>query len=196
MQSSSVQECAKRKRRLPGEVGVWLLIFGDLLVFAIFFCVFMFHRGQDVELYRRSQSALNRTFAVVNTFILLTSSLIVALAVRSVREGKRKTAPPLFTLAFLCGLAFAICKFLEYREEIHHGITLLINDFFMYYFIFTGIHLLHVLIGMAVLLFLRRLSGKETLRPIDISLVESGASYWHMVDLLWIVLFPLLYLVR
>ena len=96
-------------------------------------------------------------------------------------------------------------KIIEYSEKLSAGITITSNDFYMYYYIFTGLHFLHVLIGMGVLVFLwyrARLAAKNSLArdtaviEKDMVLVESGASYWHMVDLLWIVLFPLLYLMK
>jgi len=104
-----------------------------------------------------------------------------------------------------CGLGFAAVKIIEYREKITAGITLTTNDFYMYYYIFTGLHFLHVLIGMGVLVFLWFKARAAVQRKGELSdgdnekemmLIESGASYWHMVDLLWIVLFPLLYLMK
>lgn len=183
------------RRHTPGEVGIWVFILGDMLVFALFFCVFTFYRAQNLELYLQSQATLNQAYGAINTLLLLTSSLFVALAVHAMRRNFRHVAPKLFALAFVCGLGFATLKFVEYGEKIRAGITLTTNDFYMYFYIFTGIHFLHLVIGMGVLIFLWHRSRQEAADK-DLMLIESGASYWHMVDLLWIVLFPLLYLMK
>ena len=181
---------------VPGEVGVWVLILGDMTVFALFFGVFMHYRDHAPALFRHSQATLNQTFGAVNTLLLLTSSLFVVLGVSAVRKRMRTVAPKLFLLALCCGLAFSVIKVLEYSAKARHGIGLNTNDFYMYYFILTGIHFFHLIIGMGVLVFLWRLSLKPDVGTKQIQYLEAGASYWHMVDLLWIVLFPLIYLVK
>ena len=184
------------ERRVPGEEGIWVFILGDLMIFSAFFCVYTWYRSLDPETFLASQALLNQNYGAVNTLFLLASSWFVVLAVHSARNGDGRRAPGLIAWAFLCGLAFSLVKIIEYREKLSAGYTPLSDDFFMYYYIFTGIHFLHVIIGMGVLLFLfhKARAGIRTSR--EISFLESGASYWHMVDLLWIVLFTLLYLVR
>lgn len=181
---------------LPGEAGVWVFIVGDMLVFALFFATFVYYRAQDVELYIESQRTLNQGFGVINTFLMLSSSWFVALAVQAARAKSGKLSPALFALAFACGGGFVAVKFFEYGEKIRVGIALTTNDFYMYYYMFTGIHLLHVLIGMAVLAFLWNVSRKGASDGENIVALESGASFWHLVDVLWIVLFALLYLMK
>lgn len=187
---------AGAKRHLPGEPGVWVFILGDMMVFALFFCVYLFYRSEDPQTYLAGQAKLNQTFGMLNTLLLLTSSLCVVTAVEAVRAGRTRLAPALFGGAFLCGFGFGVVKFFEYGEKIHAGIGLTTSDFFMYYFVLTGVHFLHVTIGMGVLIFLWSRSRRPMNGPQDLSLIESGASYWHMVDVLWIVLFPLLYLIK
>jgi nitric oxide reductase NorE protein len=117
----------------------------------------------------------------------------VATAVQAVRTGRRRAAGLYLRVALGCGLGFCGVKILEYGEKFRAGIAINSNDFFMYYFVFTGIHLLHVLIGMSVLIFMTRVVAGE----VDgrrLGYLESGASFWHVVDLLWIALFALLYL--
>tara|TARA_B110000503_G_scaffold139264_2_gene227289 strand:- start:194 stop:811 length:618 start_codon:yes stop_codon:yes gene_type:complete len=190
----------KKTRHLPGEEGVWVFILGDMMVFSLFFLVFTYYRGQAPELFANSQATLNFNYAAINTLLLLTSSWFVALGLHAVRCNKPLLASRLLVLAGGCGLGFAGVKLLEYGEKIRAGYILTTNDFYMYYYIFTGIHFLHLIIGMVVLIFLwskckkLRLAGKTT--ASDIQTFESGAAYWHMVDLLWIVLFPLIYLVK
>lgn len=185
-----------KPRHLPGEVGVWIFILGDMLIFSLFFFVFIFYRAQDVATFTASQATLNQHYGAFNTILLLTSSWFVVLGVEATRRKMQSIAVKMFPLAFLCGLGFGIVKFFEYGEKISKGVTLTTNDFYMYYYIFTGIHFLHVLIGMGVLLFLWAKARRAAFEPGDIRTFESGGAYWHMVDLLWIVLFPLLYLVK
>lgn len=184
-----------RHPHLPGESGVWVFILGDMLMFAAFFIVFMFYRSEDVALYVKSQLTLNQHLGALNTFFMLTSSWCVAVAVEAARGARPRGAQGWLLAAMSCALGFVIVKFFEYREKILAGFTLTSNDFFMYYYMLTGLHLMHVLLGLGVLAYLwqclRTPAGDTTLRTL-----ESGASFWHMVDILWIVLFALLYLVR
>ena len=181
---------------MPGEVGIWVLILGDMTVFALFFGVFVHYRGHEPAVFAHSQATLNRTYGAVNTLLLLTSSLFVVTGVGAVRRKMQSVAPKLFVGAFICGLGFSVIKVLEYSAKARHGISLNTNDFYMYYFILTGIHFFHLLIGMGVLVFCWRLSRKPDPDAKQIGYLEAGASYWHMVDLLWIVLFPLIYLMH
>jgi nitric oxide reductase NorE protein len=182
-------------KRIPGEAGVWIFILGDMAIFAVLFVTFLHGRAADTELFAVSQRELNQNYGVANTLLLLLSSLFVVMAVRAVREG-RGSADKLVVGAMFCGLAFSGLKILEYVGKIDHGITPASNNFFMYYFILTGLHWFHLVLGLAVLTLLVRLSRKEQLTESQLSFVEGGACFWHMVDLLWIVLFPLLYLVH
>jgi len=183
-------------RHMPGEAGIWLFIVGDMIVFSLFFVTFLYYRGQNIELFQASQAHLNQAFGAINTFIMLTSSWFVAKAVYAARKNMGKVTPAFFILGFLCGLGFAVVKIFEYSEKIRAGITLTTDDFFMYYYMFTGIHFMHVLIGMGVLAFMARYSWSGGFDAKKIRHLESGASFWHVVDLLWIVLFALLYLVK
>lgn len=185
---------ARSRPHIPGEVGIWVFILGDMAVFGLFFGVFLYERADQVEVFNASQATLDMTFGAVNMLLLLTSSLFVAWGVKTVRERPGRGAPALFGLAFLCGLAFAVNKVLEYSAKVDAGLTPAANDFYMYFFILTGIHALHLVIGMCVLVFMWRVARRPRPGAKDVRAVESGASYWHLVDLLWVVLFPLLYL--
>ena len=184
-----------RAKHLPGEEGIWVFVLGDMLLFALFFGTFLFYRNEQTELFLQSQLLLNKNYGVVNTLLLLTSSWFVATAVHMYRRNNTEWAARLLASGFLCGLGFAIIKVVEFSEKIKAGITLNSNDFFMFYFMFTGIHFLHVLIGLGVLFF----ATHAVLQKPDgsgIRSLENGATFWHMVDLLWIVLFPLIYLLK
>ncbi|MDX1875102.1 cytochrome c oxidase subunit 3 [Mycolicibacterium sp. 120266] len=187
---------SRSERRLPAEEGVWVFVFGDMTVFAMLFGVYMYYRGQDPALFDTSQKGLNQTFGVVNTLVLLTSSLLVVNAVRAVRAGARPLARWLIYAAMACGVIFVANKTLEYADKIAHGITPATNQFFMYFYVMTGLHLVHVLLGLALLGLIVKLTHKPVLGDRDVGYLEGAACFWHMVDLLWIVIFALLYLVK
>ena len=183
-------------RHVPGEPGVWVLITGDLLVFGIFFCTFLVYRMQNAALYAQSQLALDRRFGLVNTLLLLTSSWFVALAVSEARARSNRRASALIAGALVCGLGFVTSKALEWHALISEGITLNSNEFYTFYYMFTGTHLFHVFIGLCVLTYMLAQSRKADVGPSYVAILEGGASFWHLVDLLWVILFPLLYLVK
>jgi len=186
--------------RLPGETGVWVFIAGDLLIFAVFFSTFLYYHEQEPSLFAQSQRSLNQNIGLLNTLLLLTSSWFIANAVQQVRIGSRDRSAALIAMTLLCACGFLFNKGIEWSQLIGAHHTLLTNDFYMFFFMLTGIHALHVLIGMGVLAFLtsRIASGMyhTGYNGPDSPLIEGGALFWHLVDLLWIVLFSLFYLVR
>ena len=183
--------------RIPGGIGVWVFIASDVFVFSVLFISFAFDRLKKVDLFNSSQQALDQNSGAIYTLLLLTSSWLVALAIRSVRiDHQLRHVPRLLMLAALCGGAFVAMKIVEYHGKFSIGINLLTNSFFMYYFVMTGLHLIHVIVGTIVLLNMYQKARRFEYSPVDHAGLEIGASYWHMVDLLWIVLFPLLYLVH
>ena len=183
-------------KRIPGEVGTWVFIFGDMLIFAVIFITYLHYRSQQAEAFNEAQKNLVRGFGVANTLLLLTSSLLVVVGMRAISTRRSDLAPWMFVGAMACGLAFSTLKFVEYGEKLSAGVTPATNDFYMYYFILTGLHFFHLIVGMVILAAIARASS----RPVDearrYALIEGGACFWHMVDLLWIILFPLLYLVN
>jgi nitric oxide reductase NorE protein len=184
-----------RKGHVPGEEGVWVLILGDLSVFSTFFLMFAWYRGNALPVFEGGQAMLNKGYGLFNTLLLLTSSLLVAVAVHRVRT-RRAGAAMLLNIAILCGLGFVGIKILEYSEKIRAGVGFATSDFFMLYFAFTGIHLIHVIIGLGVLLFIKNAARQPGAADNRMVAIESGASFWHLIDLLWIVLFALFYVLR
>jgi nitric oxide reductase NorE protein len=181
---------------VPGEAGVWVLIFGDLAAFSAFFGIFLLHRARNVALFSASQAAMDRRIGLANTVLLLTSSLFVARAVSEARAGERVRAARLLILALGCGCGFIVSKVFEWGGKIAAGVTLNSNEFYSFYYMFTGIHLVHVLLGMGVLVYLLVRSKRRDAGGSYAALMEGGGAFWHLVDLLWVVLFPLLYLLR
>ena len=184
------------QRRLAGDEGVWFFITADITMFAVFFALFVVERYKAVALFETSRQKLDPVLGVLNTLILLSSSWLVALAVHSARSGRRDAVQRYLTLGMLVGAGFAVSKIFEYWQKISHGITLLSNDFFMFYFALTGLHFLHFVIGMVVLAVCLAKSRTDALDQKYVVWIESSGCYWHMVDLLWIVLFPMLYLLH
>jgi nitric oxide reductase NorE protein len=182
--------------RIPGEVGVWCLIFGDLLIFSVIFAVFMHSRAADPGLFNVSQATLHRAFGGLNTVILLTSSLVVVLAVVAIRLGKRQTARKFLYAAVLCAGVFLANKAIEWTMLLIEGHGPPANSYYMYFFVLTGLHAAHVVLGVVLLLVLVAFTRKDALTKNQYSFVESGACFWHLVDVLWLIIFPLLYLMH
>jgi nitric oxide reductase NorE protein len=181
-------------RRLPGDLDVWIFVMGDLLFFAAYFVIFMVYRAQGTAQFVASQQHLSLLAGALNTVVLLTSSRFVALGVQAARAGEHRRASRLISGGAVCGVAFVLIKAFEWWSEISQGFTLTRNNFFMFYYMLTSVHLFHVLLGLVFLgIVLRELRAPDRCRTW---LVESGAIFWHMVDLLWIVIFVLLYLMR
>ena len=178
---------------VPGEEGVWVFIGGDLIVFAVFFVTYALARQQELALFESAQALLDRRLGLLNTLLLLTSSLFVAQAVAAVRRGDGR-ARRLLLGAILLGSGFVIVKAFEYSAKIAHGFTLNSNSFSIYYYMFTGIHLVHVLIGLGVLCFTLARFDRAGRMQGGVALIEGSGAFWHLVDLLWIILFALLYL--
>ena len=172
-----------------------MFIFSDLLIFTAFFLSFLHERGQDLVGFSDAKSHINQTFGTINTLLLLCSSWFVALGIQNARVRLDRLAQRQFIAAAACGLGFAAIKIFEYREKILAGILPNSSEFFNYYYILTGIHFFHVLLGLAVLFVMSRYSRFPLTHQTSIAYLECGASFWHLVDLLWIVLFALLYLV-
>jgi nitric oxide reductase NorE protein len=164
----------------------------------VFFILLLTYRAEEPALFSSSQRSLDQFVGALNTLLLLTSSLFMALAVKSVRSGtpSARSAPRLIAAAALLGLGFVIVKAFEWSARFAAGQTISTNDFFMFYFMYTGIHLLHVLLGLIVLTLLFLVSRRPSPDAHAVRLVESGGIFWHLVDLLWVVLFALFYLLR
>jgi len=190
-------EASARSKHVPGEPGIWILIFGDMVVFTVLFAVYLNGRGRNEALFAESQAALNQTLGAINTLVLLCSSMLIVLAALAFRsEQRRHLAAPLTLAGAAVGSCFVVVKVIEYHEKVAAGLTPSTNEFFMYYFVLTGLHLAHVVIGLVVLTVLSRLARKPAPTRTHIAFFEGGACFWHMVDLLWLIIFPLFFLVR
>ena len=185
-----------KPRRLPGVDGVWVFIGADSVIFAILFMSFMQDRLKNPAIFEASRHTLNINFGGIDTLILLTSSWSVALAVQAMKRNQFDREPRLLLGGALTGMMFVASKSIEYFHKFADGITPGTNPFYMWYFTLTGIHLVHVVAGTSLLTYLWIRSRLGTYDSLHRAVPESVASYWHLVDLLWVVLFPLLYLMK
>ncbi|MHA3020607.1 cytochrome c oxidase subunit 3 [Mycobacterium sp. BMJ-28] len=167
-----------------------------MVVFAVFFAVWTAGAFDQPEVFDAGRRHAGRVFGLVNTLALITSSWCVASGLRLARADRFATAGRLFSAAWGLGAVFVIVKVFEYRHKIQAGADAVNNLFDMYYFVFTGIHLLHVLVGMIVLALMVGRTRKVRRRSADIMFMEGAGAYWHLVDVFWIVLFLLIYIIR
>lgn len=182
--------------RLVGDLAIWLVILIEMSTFGILFLAYAITRAGQVEQFNAYQATLDIHLGLVNTFCLITGSWCVARAVHAVRADESGRGARWLEGALLCGGGFLLLKGLEYAGKVSEGIDMSTNDFYMFYFMLTGFHFLHVVVGMFLLIILRFNTGRGLYGSRDCHALETGAAFWHMVDLLWIVLFPLVYVMR
>ena len=173
---------------LPGDPMMWVLVFSELVAFGLFLGAFIVARAVRPAVFASGQTALDLTLAGCNTIVLVTSGWAAAKGAASARADEGRRARLWLLLAMALGDAFVTIKLVEYAHEIGGGIGLETSVFFTLYFLLTGFHLLHVCLGIIVLAVVCRRAD-----PLH---VETGTVFWHMVDLVWIVMFPIVYLVR
>jgi nitric oxide reductase NorE protein len=176
--------------------GVWVFIGADSVIFAILFLSFMQDRLKNPALFEASRHTLNMNLGGLDTLILLSSSWSVALAIQALKRDLVDRVPCYLLGGVLTGLMFVVSKSIEYFQKFAHGLTPGTNPFYMWYFTLTGMHLAHVLLGTSLLTFLWIRSRRGAFSSVQRAVPESVASFWHLVDLFWIVLFPLLYLMK
>ncbi len=171
---------------LPGELLMWVLIISELLVFGAGLIAFMGVRLTDPTGFAEAQSHLYRTGAALNTVVLVTSGYLAAQALKWRKIARRGVARMALITAAALGVVFLIIKGAEYAGKAAQGITYETHPFFLFYYLLTGFHAAHVLAGVGILLLV---AWRDDPRNI-----EAGAQFWHMVDLVWILLFPVIYL--
>lgn len=176
--------------------GVWVFIGADSVIFAILFLSFMQDRFHNPAMFEASRRTLNMHLGGIDTLILLTSSWSVALAIQAIKRDLVDRVPRYLLGGVLTGLMFVVSKSIEYFQKFAHGLTPATNPFYMWYFTLTGIHLTHVVLGTSLLTYVWTRSRRAAYSSSHRVVPECVASFWHLVDLLWIVLFPLLYLQR
>jgi nitric oxide reductase NorE protein len=181
---------------LVGDGVVWLLVLAELLTFGLLFVSFAVSRRLEPELFAQGQGALNLSTGAINTLLLVGASWCAARAVQAIR-GNRSLAGTRWLLGALAGaLGFLVVKSREFAGKIAEGFDWADNSFNILYTLLTGFHFLHVLVGALVFAVMGWKARQGAYGPDRLSGPESGAVFWHMVDLLWMVLFPLVYVLR
>ena len=188
------------------RVGMWLFLFTELILFGGLFVVYAVYRFRHPEEFSLAAKELDTFVGTINTMILLTSSLTVAMSLTAIQHGKKQLSAGLIAVTLLMGLAFLVNKYFEWEHKISLGIYPgspgLANMpqgeilYFGLYFVMTGLHALHVIVGMAVLAFMMVFILRGSISRSSYVRLEAGGLYWHLVDIIWIFLFPLFYLIH
>jgi nitric oxide reductase NorE protein len=178
----------------PGTSGIWTFVFIDMVVFLLFFLVYVTERLRLPEIFLESQHHLNPFVGLLSTAALLTSSWCMAEAVHAVRRGDTPITARSLNGALLFGGVFVVNKLFEYWAKLEAGIDPATNGFFTFYFLITGLHFLHVLGGMGFIAHCRRVLAHEVAQPSYLKKVENIGLFWHFVDIVWLFIFPMLYL--
>ena len=174
-----------------GRLGVWWLIISEIVIFGGLLASYIMHRIGHPE-WAEYASHTNTVAGGVNTFVLLTSSLSAVLAHKAATEGKGPKAAKLLGLTCLGGLTFLCIKAFEWSHEIHQGYTITANAFWSFYYTAAGLHAAHVIAGMVAMAIV----ANQARRNMELQRVELVGLYWHFVDIVWIFLFPLLYIAK
>ena len=187
--------------------GMWLFLVTEVLMFGGLFVAYTMFRGLYPEMFREAHKALNVTMGATNTVVLITSSLTMVLGVGAAQRGEKSRTTKYLILTFLLACVFLVIKYFEYSHKFHDGLlpgAFFHNEefknpktplFFSLYFIMTGLHGFHVVVGMALMAWLLRRNLRGDFEGGYYTPVELVGFYWHFVDLVWIYLFPLMYLI-
>jgi cytochrome c oxidase subunit III len=204
MSSSSAVPRNAHKDYEGAKLGMWLFLFTEILLFGGLFILYSAYRERYPLEFHSGGQHLNVVIGVLNTIILLTSSLTVALSVSAIQKGDRKISIIGLSATIVLGIAFLVDKYIEWSAEIHHGLypnsPVLMKRphgdqiFFGLYYSMTGLHGLHILAGIILLFIMLVLVIKEKITSEDFNKLENAGLYWHLVDVIWIFLLPLFYL--
>ena len=191
---------------VSSKMGMWLFLFTELLLFGGLFLVYMVYRFIYHDAFLQASYDLNVWFGGVNTVVLLTSSMTVAMSITAMQKGNFRLSKTLIWITIISAGIFLVIKSFEWSAKFEHGLfpgmshySSLPNGerlFFFLYFFMTGLHALHVIVGAVLLGFVIRAIQKQKVRQDKYMFLENGGLYWHLVDLIWIYLFPLFYLIH
>ena len=180
---------------VAARLGIWAFLATELLLFGGLFTAYAQFRLVYPDLFHQQYLHLNRLMGALNTVLLLTSSLTMAIGIAAIRQGRQQVLKWCLSLTLALASGFLFIKYLEWTEDFSHGLFPGTNLFFGLYFVMTGLHGIHVLVGMGVMVWLLLRARRGAFSPDYSTPVEITGLYWHFVDLVWIYLFPLLYLV-
>lgn len=180
---------------VSARLGIWAFLATELLLFGGLFTAYTEFRISYPELFHAQHLHLNKAAGALNTVLLLTSSLSMAVGIAAIRHGRQRTLKIALALTLLLASGFLGVKYFEWSEDFSHGLYPNTNLFFGLYFMMTGLHGLHVIFGMLVMVWLLFRARRGDFSEDYNAPVEVTGLYWHFVDLVWIYLFPLLYLI-
>lgn len=185
--------------------GMWLFLLSEIVLFGGLFILYSVYRFKHPSAFHLAAEELNRPFGTINTFLLITSSLTMALSIASLKKGIPRSSLIFLASTVVLGSVFLGNKYFEWSGKIHHEIypgsfRLLERDsgeilFYGLYYSMTGLHGLHVLVGLAVLVIMGILILKKRVNEENPTPLENSGLYWHLVDIIWVFLFPLFYLI-
>lgn len=187
------------------KIGMWLFLFTELLLFGGMFLVYSVYRTMHPEAFHHAAMELNVLIGTINTVVLLTSSLTMVLAITALQKGGRKLSVLFLVLTIAMAGVFMVNKYFEWSHKIHLGLYPNSPDlldlppgeilFYGLYYLMTGLHGFHVLVGMIILSVVAVMVWRGSITQTDFVKLENSGLYWHLVDLIWIFLFPLFYLI-
>ncbi|MBA1377124.1 cytochrome c oxidase subunit 3 family protein [Pseudomonas brassicacearum] len=181
-------------RRLPGDLAMWFFILAELSVFALLILAFTVAQALHPQMFSEGRQLLDRSTGLAMTLSLLTAGLFAALALEQARQDRPRRAALLLGGALLLACGYVGIKLSEYAHLLANGLGMEHNTFFTLYWILTAFHFLHVLLGMVILAWLAEGCRRRRYGAQQHSGLESGVLYWHMVDLVWVLLFPVVYI--
>lgn len=177
------------------RLGIWAFLATELLLFGGLFTMYTVFRLEYPDLFQKEHLKLSRLMGALNTVLLLSSSLSMAVGIAAIRQGRIRVLKAALAVTLALAAGFLGIKYLEWSEDFHHGLFPETNLFFGLYFTMTGLHGIHVVLGMLVMVWLLLRARRGEFSAEYNTPVELTGLYWHFVDLVWIYLFPLLYLV-
>lgn len=177
----------------PGGILMWIIIFLELLTFGMALVALVYYAKQDPDTFHQSQLLLNKTYGAINTLVLITSGFFMAKTVSFIETKDFNKAKHYLRFTMFGGLLFIGIKSIEYVGKIEAGLGIGYDTFFSFYWLLTLFHLVHVIVGLIILVSVYRTLAKQP-QNLNIEDVEASAAFWHMCDLIWLLLFPILYL--
>lgn len=190
---------------LASKTGMWLFLYTEMLLFGTLFVVYSVYRYRNQEAFHLAAEELDVMIGTINTIILLISSATIAMSITAIQLKNKKLALVFLSVTIIAGLIFLVNKYFEWGHHIHEGIypgSEVLRQrgygdvlFYGLYYFMTGVHALHIIIGLVFISFVIVYIVKDKIKHDDFVLHENSGLYWHLVDLVWIFLFPLFYLI-
>ena len=178
----------------PGGILMWIVIFLELITFGMALIAMAAYSKDEPEVFHNSRLLLNTTYGTINTIFLITSGFFMALSVHYLKEKQLKKTAFYLLLTMLGGVLFLVIKTIEYSAKLDAGLTINYNTFFSFYWMLTLFHVIHVIVGL-VILVISYFNLKKKKEQTNLDDFEASAAFWHMCDLIWLLLFPIIYLI-